>query len=258
MQHVMTRKFLLLGALLAIALPHTVRAAEVRAAVAANFAAPMIELAELFHKQTGHTVVTIPGSTGKLATQIRQGAPFDVFLAADEAAPAALEAEGLTVPGTRFVYALGRLVLWSPVAGFVDANAAVLREGRFAKLAIADPKLAPYGLASQETLTRLQLWNAVVSKLVTGENVQQAYQFAATGNAQFAFVALAQVTVHGVVREGSAWIVPTNLHTPIRQAAVLLKSAKNRAAANAFLQFLKQPKTLDLLRQAGYEPADGK
>ena len=239
-------------------LTHAAHAAEVRAAVAANFAAPMTELAARFHQETGHTVVVIPGSTGKLATQIRQRAPFDVFLSADVAAPAALEAEGLTVAGTRFVYAVGRLVLWSADAKWLDAHATALREGRFAKLAIADPKLAPYGRAAKETLTHLGLWPAVARKLLTGENVQQAYQFAATGNAELAFVSRAQVTTGGVLRAGSMWLVPAELHAPVHQAAVLLKSARDRGAASAFLQFLRQPQTLDLLRQAGYEPPMGK
>lgn len=258
MQRLRGLTVVLWGLALACAVPRPAGAAEVRAAIAANFSGPMADLIAQFYKQTGHTVVTSPGSSGKLATQIRQGAPFDVFLSADEAAPAALEAEGLTVPGTRFVYAVGRLVLWSPDLALIDKDAKVLRDGRFAKLAIADPKLAPYGRAAQATLTHLGLWQALQPKLVTGENVQQAYQFAATGNAQLALVSQAQVNVRGARREGSSWLVPANLHAAIRQSAVLLKSARDRAAATAFLQFLRQPAALDLLRQAGYEAPGGK
>ena len=243
--------------IVALALPSPAHAAEVRVAVAANFSAPLTTLADRFHTQTGHTIAISPGSTGKLATQIRQGAPFDVFLAADDATPSALEKDGLTVPGSRFVYAIGRLVLWSPDPTLVDPQGAVLRTGKFHKLALADPLLAPYGLAAQTTLTRMALWTTLAPKIVRGDNVQQAYQFAASGNAQLAFLALSQVTEHGRVPRGSVWVVPASLHAPIAQAAVQLKTARDPVASAAFLTFLKSPDALDLLRQAGYEPPAG-
>ncbi len=185
------------GALLLGAMASSVNAGEVNAAVAANFTAPAQQIAEQFQKETGHTVKLSFGSSGKFYSQIKEGAPFDVFLAADEKNPKLLEQEGLAIADTRFVYALGKLVLWSAQPGFVDNKGAVLSKGSYSKIAYADPKLAPYGLAAQETLQNMKLWDKVQSKLVTGESIAQTYQFAASGNAEMAFVALSQITKDG-------------------------------------------------------------
>lgn len=228
-------------------------AGEVSVAVASNFAAPMERIVALFKQESGHTLKVSLGSSGKFYSQIAGGAPFDVFLAADEAIPQRLEQEGLAIGGTRFVYALGKLVLWSAQPGFVDAQGAVLRKGGYNKLAIAEPKLAPYGMAAKQTLEKMGLWNAVQGRLVTGESITQSWQFAASGNAELAFVALSQVTRGGHVTKGSWWLVPSNLYNPIRQGAVLLSAAKDRAAAQAFLTFLKSDKAVAVIRSFGYE-----
>lgn len=227
-------------------------AGEVRAAVASNFSAPMVPLAALFQQESGHTVKLSLGSSGKLLTQIENGAPFDVLLSADEAGPKRLEEEGLAVGGSRFVYAQGKLVLWSAQQGLVDKQGAVLRRGNYNRLAIADPKLAPYGMAAKETLEALGVWSATQSKLVTGENITQTYQFVATGNADLAFLALSQVTRECMVNEGSWWLVPAELYRPIRQSAVQLSAAKDAAAAQAFLTFLKSAKASEVIRGFGY------
>jgi molybdate transport system substrate-binding protein len=230
----------------------SVNAGEVNAAVAANFTAPAQQIAELFQKETGHTVKLSFGSSGKFYSQIKEGAPFDVFLAADEKNPKLLEEEGLAVKDTRFVYALGKLVLWSATPGFVDDKGAVLSKGSYNKIAYADPKLAPYGVAAQETLQKLNLWDKVQGKLVSGESITQTYQFAATGNADLAFIALSQVTKDGKVSEGSWWIVPADMYNPIKQSAVQLSTAKDPAAAKAFMTFLKSEKALAIIRGFGY------
>jgi len=244
-------KFGLLGALLAT-MVQVANAGEVNAAVAANFTAPVQQIAELFQKETGHTVKFSFGSSGKFYSQIQNGAPFDVFLAADEKNPKLLEQEGLAVKDSRFVYALGKLVLWSAKPGFVDDKGAVLGKGDYNKLAFADPKLAPYGLAAQETLQKMNLWDKVQGKLVTGESITQTYQFAATGNAELAFIALSQITKDGKVTEGSWWIVPGDMYNPIKQSAVQLSAAKDPAAAKAFLAFMKSEKALAVIRSFGY------
>lgn len=228
-------------------------AGEVNAAVAANFTEPVKLIAEAFQKDTGHTVKLSFGSSGKFYSQIKEGAPFDVFLAADEKNPKLLEKEGLAVEGTRFVYALGKLVLWSAQPGYVDDKGYVLRKGSYNKIAYADPKLAPYGLAAKETLEDMGLWSVVQSKLVTGESITQTYQFAATGNAEMAFIALSQISKDGKVSEGSYWLVPAHMYNPIKQAAVQLSAAKDKAAAQAFLTYLKNEKSVAIIRSFGYE-----
>ncbi|MFC5478671.1 molybdate ABC transporter substrate-binding protein [Massilia suwonensis] len=235
----------------ALAVAGSVQAAEVQVAVAANFTAPMRKIAPMFEADTGHKAVLSFGSTGKFYTQIVNGAPFGVLLAADDATPARLEREGLG--GSRFTYAVGRLVLWSRQAELVDAHGAVLKAGKFERLAVADPKLAPYGAAAYETLTKLGLLDTLRPKLVQGENIGQAYQFAATGNAQLGFVALSQVQADGKLKEGSAWIVPLSMHTPIRQDAILLAKAKDNKAAAAFMQYLRIDKVRAVMRAYGYE-----
>ena len=241
----------LLGVMLFVAMA-SANAGEVNAAVAANFTEPMKQIVELFQKDTGHTVKLSFGSSGKFTSQIKEGAPFDVFLAADEKNPKLLEKEGLAVEGSRFVYALGKLVLWSAQPGYVDDKGYVLRKGSYNKIAYADPKLAPYGLAAKETLEDMGLWSLVQGKMVTGESITQTYQFATTGNAEMAFIALSQITKDGKVTEGSWWIVPSHLYNPIKQAAVQLSAAKDKDAAKAFLAYLKSEKSVAIIRSFGY------
>jgi molybdate transport system substrate-binding protein len=229
-----------------------VRAAEVNVAVAANFTAPMKEIAAAFEKETGHKAVLSFGASGKFYAQIKSGAPFHLFLAADEEKPAQLEKEGLAVAGTRFTYAIGRLVLWSAKAGFVDPMGEVLGKGRYERIAIANPKLAPYGAAAMEVLAKKGLLAAVTPKIVQGENISQTYQFVGTGNAELGFVALSQVVKDGKVTSGSAWIVPVALHAPIRQDAVLLSAGKDNAAARALIDYLKREKARGIIRSYGY------
>jgi molybdate transport system substrate-binding protein len=229
-------------------------AADVQVAVAANFSAPMKLIAADFEKDTGHRAVLSFGATGKFYAQIRNGAPFEVFLAADDTTPKQLEQDGVAVTGSRFTYATGRLALWSARPGLVDARGEVLHKGGFGKLAMAAPKLAPYGAAAVETMTRLGVSAALAPKLVTGESIGQAFSFVATGNAELGFVALSQIYEGGRLTSGSAWIVPETLHSPIRQDAVLLNKGKDSAAAQQLLAFLKTEKARAMIRSFGYQP----
>jgi len=239
-----------------LAVAGTAQAADVPVAVAANFAAPMQRIAAAFAQGSGHRAVLSFGSTGKLYAQIRNGAPFQLLLAADADTPARLEAEGLAVAGTRATYALGRLALWSAQAGLVDGQGAVLRSARFDRLAVADPKVAPYGRAAFEVLGALGLRDALAAKLVQGENIAQAYQFVATGNAALGFVALSQVYFEGQVVKGSAWVVPDTLHGPLRQDLVLLGAGKDQPAAVALLHYLRGEKARAIIRGYGYALPD--
>ncbi|MFY8015143.1 MAG: molybdate ABC transporter substrate-binding protein [Limnohabitans sp.] len=227
--------------------------AEVTVAVAANFAAPMQKIAPLFEKDTGHKAVVSLGSTGGFYAQIKNGGPFHVLLSADDETPLKLEKENLAVSGTRFTYAKGKLVLWSKQAGFVDDEGDVLRSGQFKRLAIANPKLAPYGAAALETLHKLELVQGLQTKFVQGENIAQAFQFVNTENAQLGFVALSQVYADGKLSSGSAWIVPSHLHKPIQQDAVLLMAGKNNIAATALLAYLRTDKAKAIIRSHGYD-----
>jgi molybdate transport system substrate-binding protein len=229
------------------------RAAEVRVAVASNFAAPMQKLAQAFQQDTGHQAVLSIGSTGNFYAQIKHGAPFDVLLAADDDTPRKLEREGLGVAGTRFTYATGRLVLWSKQAALVDEQGAVLRHGAYQRLAVANPKLAPYGAAAIESLSSLGLLPAVQSKFVQGENIAQTFQFVATGNAELGFVALSQVYVGGKWLPGSAWVVPHHLHAPIRQDAIGLTKGLGNPAVQSLLTYLRSDKAMSIIRSFGYE-----
>lgn len=230
-----------------------VRAGEVSVAVAANFAAPMEKITSLFEKESGHTVNATLGASGKLYAQIKAGARFGVFLSADEEMPRRLLQEGLAVTGSRFVYTTGRLVLWSVLPDLVDDKGAVLNKGNFNKLAYADPLYSPYGVAAKETLGKLTMWNAMQKKLKKVESVTDAYQLAAAENADLAFIALAQIMRDGKVGQGSWWLVPSELHKPIRQSAVELSVAKDQVAAQAFLEFLKSEKARAVMRSFGYE-----
>jgi len=242
-----------LGDLLALGGSLAVHAGEVHVAVAANFAGPMKTLAADFQKATGHTAVLASGATGKFYAQIRSGAPFDVFLAADEETPARLDKEGATVPGSRFTYAVGKLVLWSAKPDLVDAQGEVLKRGSFAHLALAAPRLAPYGAAAVETMTRLGVLAALTPKLVQGESIGQTFGFVSSGNAELGFVALSQVWENGALKSGSAWIVPAELHRPIRQDAVLLARGKANPAAVALMAFLKSDAAKAVIRSFGYD-----
>jgi molybdate transport system substrate-binding protein len=229
------------------------RADEVQVAVAANFTASAQAIADAFGKKTGHHATIISGATGKLYAQIESGAPFDLLLAADDATPAKLEAEGKIVPGSRFTYALGRLVLWSARPGFVDGAGAVLAKGGFAHLAIANPKIAPYGAAATQAMTALGLAEKLQPKLVVGENIAQTYGFVASGNAELGFVALSQVTpAPGKPAAGSSWVVPQRLYSPIRQQAVWLRRAEKNPTARAFMDYLKGVEARAVIRDAGY------
>lgn len=227
--------------------------AEVTVAVAANFAAPMQKIAPLFEKDTGHKAIVSLGSTGGFYAQIKNGGPFHVLLSADDETPLKLEKENLAVSGTLFTYATGKLVLWSKQAGFVDDKGDVLRSGQFKRLAIANPKLAPYGAAALETLHKLELVQGLRTKFVQGENIAQAFQFVNTENAQLGFVALSQVYADGKLSSGSAWIVPSHLHKPIQQDAVLLMAGKNNIAATALLAYLRTDKAKAIIRSHGYD-----
>lgn len=229
------------------------QAAEVSVAVAANFTAPMQKIAQVFEQDTGHKAVLSFGATGAFYAQIKNGAPFEVLLAADDETPARIEREGLGVAGSRFTYATGKLVLWSKQPALVDDEGAILRTGKFERIAVANPKLAPYGAAAIETMTKMGVLADVQPKIVQGDNIAQTYQFIATENAQLGFVALSQVISDGRISQGSAWIVPENLHAPIRQDAVLLTTGKDNPAAAALLSFLKSEKARAVIRSYGYE-----
>jgi len=231
----------------------TAHAGEVQVAVAANFAGPMEKLAAEFQRDTGHKAVVATGATGKFYAQIRNGAPFEVLLAADDDTPARLETEGHVAAGSRFTYAVGRLVLWSARGGVVDAGGNVLKTGSYQHLAIANPKTAPYGAAAVATLQKLGLYESVQSRIVQGENIAQAWQFASTGNAELGFVAQAQVWRDGKFTSGSGWIVPATMHAPIRQDAALLAKGAGNPAAQALLQYLRTDKAKALIRSFGYE-----
>jgi molybdate transport system substrate-binding protein len=229
------------------------QADQVSVAVAANFAAPMQKIAAAFTQDTGHHAVVSIGSTGKFYAQIKNGAPFQVLLAADDETPQRLENEGAALTGTRFTYAIGRLVLWSPQPGVVDANGAVLKTGNFERIALADPKLAPYGRAAMQAMDKLGVVQRLQPRFVQGENIAQAYQFVATGNAPLGFVALSQVMVGSELTDGSGWVVPAGLHEPIVQDAIALLPGKDKPAVAALLAFMNSDKARAIIRAFGYE-----
>lgn len=247
----MYRIIVALAALLSLSMP--VHAAEVSVAVAANFTAPMQKIAQAFEQETGHKAVLSFGSTGNLYAQIRHGAPFQILLAADATTPAKIEKEGLGLAGSRFTYAIGKLVLWSKRPGLVDDKGDILRSGTFQRLAVANPKLAPYGAAALETMTKLGVLKALQPKIVQGENIAQTYQFTATENAQLGFVALSQVMSEGKIVQGSAWLVPAHLHAPIQQDALLLTPGADNPAAKALMIFLRSDRVKTLIRTYGYD-----
>jgi len=228
------------------------RGEEVLVAVAANFAAPMTELAQRFERQSGHELQLSFGASGRFFAQISNGAPYQVFLSADQDKPRRLVDSGLALADSRFTYALGALVLWSADAELDLSGPEVLRGSTYERLALANPRLAPYGQAAVEVLESLGLAEPSRSRWVMGENVAQTYQFVASGNASLGFVALSQVSAGGNLARGSGWLVPTHLHTPIRQDAVLLTRAADCAACRQFLDFLRTPEAAEVIRDFGY------
>jgi molybdate transport system substrate-binding protein len=225
---------------------------QVHVAVAANFAVAAEEIGRAFEAETGHKLLLSTGSTGKLYAQIANGAPFEVFLAADVERPAKLEAVGHAVAGTRFTYALGQLVLWSPRPGLVDDHGAVLAKGGFRHLALTNPTTAPYGAAARQVLEKLGLWDKLGPLRVQGENVGQTFQFVASGNAELGFIALSQLSTPETPLRGSHWVVPAELHDPLEQQAVLLNPGAGHPAARAFLEFLRGEAAGQILDAHGY------
>lgn len=242
-----------LASLLAVFAFGAAHADEVQVAVAANFTAPIQAIAADFEKDTGHKLVAAYGATGQFYTQIKNGAPFEVFLSADDTTPEKLEKEGDTIKGSRFTYAIGTLALWSAKEGYVDGKGEVLKKNEYQHLSIANPKAAPYGLAATQVLEKLKLTEATKAKIVEGQNITQAYQFVSTGNAELGFVALSQIYKDGKVTSGSAWIVPANMHDPIKQDAVILNKGKGSAAAKALVDYLKGPKAAAVIKSYGYQ-----
>ncbi len=225
---------------------------ETHAAVAANFIKPMKEVVARFEEKTGHKVTLSFGSTGKLYAQIRNGAPFDLFLSADSTTPAKLEQEGLGVAGSRFTYATGRLALWSPKEGYVDQGGEVLKKGDFRHVAIANPKTAPYGVAARQVLEGMGLWAGIGPRIVQGENIAQTHQFVASGNAELGFIALSQAK-DAADAGGSLWVVPQALYSPIEQDAILLQHGKDNSAARKLLAYLKGDEARAVIKAYGYD-----
>lgn len=238
-----------IAALAALIITDIARGDEITVAVAANFARPMAVLVQRFETETGHGVRIATGSTGSHYAQIRSGAPFDAFFAADAERPRRLEEAGMAVPGSRFTYALGRLVLWSPRQGYVDDEGRVLEAGGFRHLAIANPALAPYGAAARDVLMARGLWDSLRSRIVRGQDVGQTFGFVHSGAAELGFVAYAQIVAAGDGIGGSSWLVPASLHAPIEQQAVLLKDSD---AARAFLAFVQGGEAREMIERFGY------
>ncbi len=222
---------------------------EIRVSAASNFTNAIKSIAQRFERNTGHKVILSFGSTGKHYAQIKNGAPFDIFFAADKRRPQLLEKEGLVVPGSRSTYAVGKIVLWSPKPGYVDGGGKVLQQRKFSHLAIANPKFAPYGRAAQEVLNKLEIWDKIKDRLVRGENISQTFHFVTSGNAELGFVAYSQLKHPGLSIEGSFWEVPQVLYTPVEQQVVLLRDTE---AARSFLSFVRSEEIREIIRRYGY------
>jgi len=237
----------------AILISASIQAAEVKVAVAGNFAQPMKDIAAEFEKDTGHKINLTQGATGKFYAQITNGAPFEVFLSADDETPTKLVKEGKAVAGTQFTYAIGRLVLWSPDERLVDQGGGVLKADKFKFLSIANAKVAPYGRAAVQTMQKLGVLTAIEPRVVQGESITQTHQFVTTGNAQLGFVALSQVWDSGKIKSGSAWIVPEDMHEQLKQDIVLLNPGKDPKAALALVEYLKSDKAKKIIDRYGYK-----
>ncbi len=221
----------------------------IHVAVASNFTDAGKDIAKAFEQKTGHKVILVFGSTGKHYAQIKNGAPFAAFFAADVTRPELLEQEGVALPGSRFTYAIGKVVLWSPEPGLIDAHAEVLNKGDFRHLALANPKLAPYGKAAEQVLRAQGAWETLQGRMVRGENIGQTFQFVNSGNAELGFVAYAQIKRPDTAIPGSFWAPAQSLYNPIEQQAVLLK---DQAAARDFLDFVKSETALEIIQHYGY------
>lgn len=227
-------------------------AEQIRVAVASNFLKPMKAISKKFEASSGNRVVISSGSSGRFYAQIKNGAPYDLFFSADQEKPLKLEKEGLTVPGFNMTYATGTLVLWSAKQNYFKTDER-LKSGKFSRLALANPKLAPYGLAAKEVLERLGLTSSVKSKKVNAENIAQTFQFVISGNADLGFVARSQLMDLNEGKVGSQWIIPTDLHQPIKQNLVVLKRAENKKAAREFYEYMKSDATKGLIQSFGYQ-----
>jgi molybdate transport system substrate-binding protein len=233
----------------------TASADEIKVAVASNFTTTMNDIAAAFEASTGHKLSLSYGSSGKFYAQIKNGAPFEIFFSADVEKPLQLEKDGLTVADTRFTYAIGMLALWSSKPGLVDTEGKILSQGNFNKLAIANPRLAPYGVAAMQVLEALNITKSLKPKLVQGENIAQTFQFVETGNAELGFIALSQIMKRGLITKGSTWIVPSYLHKPVRQDAVLLKAGADSTAARQLLKFMRSRQATSIIAAYGYRRA---
>lgn len=231
-------------------------AATTLVAVASNFTKPMQEIAAAFEKASGHSANLSFGASGKFVAQLENGGPFEVFLSADEKNPKKLQQDGFAVPGTQFTYAIGKLVLWSATPNYIDTQGSILQKGGFKHLAIADPKLAPYGAAAIEVMQHLGMYAKLQPLIVQGENTAQTQQFISTGNAELGFIPLSQVFENGKISQGSAWIIPKEHYQAIKQDAILLKTGAENPAATALLAFLKSPEALAIIKKYGYDLAN--
>lgn len=246
-------KLRLASLLATLAISATVHADEIQVAVAANFTAPMKQIAEAFEKDTGHKALLAFGATGKFYAQIKNNAPFEILLAADDETPSKLAKEGAAVAASQFTYAKGKLVLWSAKNAIVDDKGEVLKKAGFDHIAVANPKLAPYGAAAVEAMKALGVLDALQPKFVTAENIGQTFQFVKSGNALLGFVALSQVTKDNQITEGSAWVVPANLYQPIRQDAIVLDKGKGKPAVEALMKYLQGDKAKAVIKSYGYD-----
>ena len=230
-----------------------VQAVEIKVAVASNFANVLKEVAIEFQKDTGHQLAITPGATGKFYAQISNGAPFDVFLSADDETPRKLAQEGKAIASSQFTYAIGRLALWSPNPEMIDKTADILKTDKFKFIAIANAKVAPYGQAAVQTMQKLGVLTKIEPRVVQGESISQTYQFVSTGNAQLGFVAMSQIVENGKIKMGSAWIVPEEMHEQLKQDAVVLQSCKHMSACQALIDYLKSEKAKKLMASYGYK-----
>ncbi|SJM94341.1 Molybdate-binding periplasmic protein [Crenothrix polyspora] len=230
------------------------QAATTLVAVASDFTKPMNEIAAAFEKATGHSANSSFGSSGKFFAQIQNGAPFEVYLSASEKYPLELEKSGHAVANSRFIYAIGKLVLWSATPSYVDPQGEILKTGQFKHIALADPSHAPYGVVAEDVMQQLGVLDKLRPLFVMGENIAQTFQFVSTGNAELGFVGLAQVinVDTGKIGSGSGWIIPDNLHRPFNQTAQLLKKGAENPAALALMEFLKSPTALTIIKKYGF------